>query len=213
MNIEELLPHLSLVGEKNGRVKDLNGYRKPTLGSPGSSLAGLGSEEVGKAGEELFAALRPALNYKRKDIAFSQEGGTAVLAAKDFDLTIEIVPHPDDESLYLLRRTLSRFNSPSFFEHPEFNRVFTGSIQRLELKSTTPVKVEDWIDRVEDRDLEEEWQLQYPPDYSHCTLRLPRSEFEIKVTSHALIMTRLLPGNPREFWEGLQKLSPVLEGN
>lgn len=208
---DELLPFVSLISERIGRTKDLSGYRKPTLGQTGSpSLANLGSEQIAKAGEELFAAIRPALGYKRKDIAFSQDGSSAVLACRDFDVVIEIAPHPDDPDAFFLRKTIANFKIPDLFSRPEFNEIFGSAFQRLELRSKNPVQVEDWIDRIEDRDLEEEWQLRYPPDYSSCTIRLPRSEFEIKITPETLVMTRLLPGTPQEFWEGLQKLAPVI---
>jgi len=211
---EELLSNLSLISERAGRLKDLSGYQKPSLGAQKKSgLNGLGTEEVARAGEELFAAIRPAMGYKRKDVAFSQEGSSAVLLCRDFDVVVAIAPRPDDEDGYVLRQTVGNFKNPELFHLEAFNEIFGKSFQRLELKSKTPVKVEDWIDRVEDRDLEEEWQLRYPPDYSHCTLRLPRSEFEIKITPERLIMTRLLPGSALEFWEGFEKLSPVLHAD
>lgn len=208
---EELLPWVALVGERTGRVKDLSGYRKPSIGSSRKGLAGLGAEEVTKAGEEMFAAIRPALRYKRKDLAFSREGASGVLMARDFDLTIELLPHSEDEDGFVLRKRLGNIKSADLFERPEFNEVFGGVFQRLELRSQMPVQVEEWIDRIEDRDLEEEWQLQYPADYTHCSMRLPGSEFQIKVTPECLVMTRLLPGTPQEFWEGLNKLGPVLQ--
>lgn len=211
---EELLPYISLVGERTGRLKELSGFRKPTLGQSGSqSTSGLGSEQVTKAGEELFAAIRPALGYKRKDIALSQEATNAVIACRDFEIILEIAPHTDDPDCYHLRKTVSNVKSADFFVRPDFNEVFGSTFQRLELRSKAPVQVEDWIDRVEARDLEEEWQLRYPSDYSSCTLRLPRSEFEIQITPERLVMTRLLPGTAQEFWEGLQKLSPVLNAS
>jgi hypothetical protein len=212
---EQALPYLSLVGDRTGRIKDLSGYRKPaSLGNfPRNPIAGLGTEEITRAGEELFSAIRPAFGYKRKDIAFSVEGPSGIIACRDFEVSIELLPNPDSEDAYLLRKTISSIRSEELFEKPEFNELFAATFQRIELRSATAVSVEEWIDRVEDRDLEEEWQLRYPPDYSHCSLRLPGSEFEIRITPDRLVMGRLLPAPPLEFFLALKKLGPVLQAS
>lgn len=208
---EDLLPWVSLVGERSGRVKELAAYRKPSGFSGGSfQPRGLGAEEVERAGNELFASIRAAMGYKRKDIAFSYDGAAGMLVCRDFDLALEIVFPADEPDAFRLRKTVSNLKSDAVFD-TAFNELFGEVFQRLELRSTSPVRVEDWIDRVEDLDLEDEWRLQYPPDYEYCTLRLPGSEFEIKITPERLIMTRLLAAPPAEFWAGLNKLKPVLQ--
>lgn len=209
---QDLTSLLSLAGERVGRLKELAGYRKPAgLGSSGFQSPSLGAEEVAAVGEELFASVRSAMGYKRKDIRFSQEGTAGMLICRDFDLALELALPPDDKDSYVLRKTLSNLKSESLFENPAFSELFANTFQRLEMRSANPLRVEDWIDRVEDRDLEEEWRLEYPPDYAHCSLRLPGSEFEIKITPEKLVMVRLLPAPPSEFWEGFKKLAPVLQ--
>ncbi len=209
--LKSILPNLSLVGETNGLWKNLPGYQKPSglRTGPVSPPPRLGEAEIQRIGEALFAEIRPAMGYKRRDLEFSRDGLTGVLAAKDFELSVAMASGGEDASSFVIRKTLSRVRDEEVFRHEGFNQVFRSMFHRLEFRPPSAIAVEDWIDRVEERDLEEEWSLEYPPDCSRCRMSLPKTDFDIEVTPETLAIHRMDPAPPSLFLEQLDRLGVV----
>lgn len=209
-----------LRGENTGRIKDLDGFDKTHHRLSGADPAAaerivsmLGAAKIEREGQEIFQQIRAALGYKRRDIAFSREGSTGVIACTDFELTLNILPHPENLRDYVLEKTLSQLREANVLHNLAFNRTFEKTFHAYSVKMEQPIDVEKWIDNIEDKDLEKELELIYPPDCTFCEMRLPRSDFVVRITKEAITISRPVTTPPSKLHEAFLSFHEKIESS
>ena len=108
--------------------------------------------------------------------------------------------------------------SPAIVENDAFNEGFEDYFDELTLDFNKPVNIEEFIDRIEDLDLDK-IEGDYPSDCSHCGIEIDGSPFKIKVTRRSLTVQTPRPTSPKllveTFFEAQKQLSatPVIKAN
>ncbi|WP_161968072.1 caspase family protein [Fimbriiglobus ruber] len=144
--------------ESSGRVKDLTGFRKsfqmPTSATPSARkfIARLAAEDVKADLDEVFAAVREQVGYKRKDLDVSTGGdGAGTLRTPDFEYTVSAGLDPADPARVTWTREVGQFADPGFVRGPGFEAVFGKLFDQLVFEFAVPVDVSGLVDRLEDR--------------------------------------------------------------
>lgn len=170
-------PRVRLVGETRRRVKDLPGFRKthrvPDRVDAATTrfLHELVAHDLKADVDAVFAALRAAFGYTRRQVKTAHEGGLAALRTPDFDYTVSAALAADDAATLVVRREVTRMKSADLLNDPRFRTVFARSFQAIAVEPSKRVNVARWIDRVEALD-EPGVTLRYPADTEWCELEM-----------------------------------------
>lgn len=151
----------------------------------------IGQPELTQHSEALHAALRSALNYKRKEMVYTAEEGLTVIKTPDFDVTLTLEQDADDPKRYVLTSLVNDFRRPEVLSNRNFVNVFCPVTDTLGIDFVQSVDVESKIDSIEEIP-ELAKYLHYQPDGSSLTLELP--EAGMKVHMDADRMTFRLMG-------------------
>jgi hypothetical protein len=183
-----LIKESRLLSERGGAVKQLRGYRKPPYPLSRHSsweqnfVRTAGGAEVAEIAEEVFAAVRGSFGYRRKDLSFEQDNGSATIKTPDFDVNITLEQDPDAADQYILLTEVATFRRPEVIDDPAFLKIFTKYCDTVVIDFESPLDVESKIDEIEEIDALAE-HLDYDAACTYFTLRLPKSNVAIHVTS------------------------------
>lgn len=185
-----------LVGEKSGRVRDLAGYQKPK--SPLGKLDDweqkfverCGAGEVEQLATSLHDRIRRGFGYKRKELEFSNDGAVASIKTPDFDLNVTLMQDPEDGERYLLRTEAVSFRRPEIVEEAAFLETFAADFQKVVIELNAGYDLEEKIDEIEDQD-EFAKQLDYDPNCTYFTLRMPGINVVLHATTEQLVFALL----------------------
>jgi len=184
----------ALRSETRGRVKALAGYRKfhrlPDRVSPSarSFVAELCSEDVKSDIDEVYAAVRDALGYKRRDVEGSADRNSGFVRTPDFEYSIHIELSDDDPTTVIWRREVSGIRQPDVVLSRPFQQVFGERFDTLVFEFTRAFDLEAWVDRIEEQ-VPERVKLRCASDCSWCdvivagfagVIRLYRDRVEIQ---------------------------------
>ena len=143
--------------DSNGRVKDLQGFRKtfkvPENHSPSNRkfIAKIAQQDVKDDLDLVVAAAREHLHYKRKDIDLVADGdGVGTVRTPDFEYTISAELDQADPSRVLWRRDCGQFADPAFVRSDGFDAVFGKLFDQLAFEFARPVDVAGLVDRLEE---------------------------------------------------------------
>lgn len=200
---------IRLAGHTSGAVKTLRGFRKGQHTVPdavnASTLAFLGrlcAEELAEAAEALFQKARASCNYKRKDLELTSGSPTAQLNAKDFTLEIVYSFDGDNAGAWRCDWVLSGFSEMEFLRSQACEELFADRFRELIFSlEGRGAQVEAVIDAVEALD-DESLRVDYPSDYSHCLLKVPGVEAEVRFDGAELAMVFSRAGSPAELLDG-----------
>ncbi len=168
---------VALVGESRRRVKDLPGFRKthrvPDRVDAATTrfLHELVAHDLEVDADAVFAALRAAFGYTRRQVKAAREDGLAALRTPDFDYTVSASLTPDDAATLVVRREVTRMKSADLLDDPRFRTVFARTFQAIAVTARKRINVARWIDRVEVLD-ESGLTLRYPADAAWCELEM-----------------------------------------
>lgn len=168
---------VSLVGETRRRVKDLPGFRKthrvPDRVDSASTrfLHELAAPDLKADIDAVFAALRAAFGYTRRQVKAAREDGLAALRTPDFDYAVSASLDDRDAATLVLRREATRLRTTELLADRRFRAVFARSFQAISAEPAAPLDVEAWIDRVEGLG-QPGLTLHYPADAAWCELEI-----------------------------------------
>ena len=134
-------------------------------------LARLAEPELIEWGEELFAAFREGMGYRRKDISLSVEQGAARIEAKDFVLERRYSLFEDEPDSYWVETELREAGSSDLLEEERFNDAIGSQFERLRCVFKRETKVEDVIDGIEEAE-GSSVTVDYPSTCEHCEARI-----------------------------------------
>ncbi len=187
-----------LVGEKSGRVRELAGYQKPKTPLAKHDdweqkfVERCGADEVAQLATSLHDRIRRGFGYKRKELEFTNDGAVASIKTPDFDLNVTLAQDPEDAERYLLRTEAVSFRRPEIVEEAAFLEVFAADFQKVLIVLSAGYDLEEKIDEIEELD-EFAKQLDYDPNCTYFTLRMPGINVVLHATAEQLVFSLLNP--------------------
>ncbi len=211
-----LIRHLTLVGEQEGVVKRLDGFDKsrhtvPRFASDRAQqfLARLAEPELVEWGEELFAAYREAMEYRRKDITLSVENGVARIASKDFALERRYSLIEDSPDSYRFETELMDASGLELLEHEPFNQSTGSLFERMRCVFKREISVEDVVDGIEDAK-ESDLSVDYPSTCESCDVRIAGQNAVFRFDAATLEIRYPSFGMPRQLIEAYRAMANAL---
>ncbi len=143
--------------ETSRRIRDLSGFRKqfqlPENAGPSTRkfIARCASADIRADVDEVFAAARDHLGYKRKDMESTTDlDGFATLRTPDFDYVVSMEIDTNDLSQVIWRREIGQISDIAFARSPGFQAVFGARFDSLVFEFAQPVDVVGFVDRLEE---------------------------------------------------------------
>ncbi len=213
---KRLIQQLTLVGEQEGLVKRFSGFDKsrhtvPKFASDRAQqfLARLAEPELVEWSEELFAAYRNAMNYRRRDISLVVEGGVARIESKDFVLERRYLLFNDSPDSYLVETELMNASSLDLFEHEPFNQATGSLFERMRCLFKREVSVESMVDGIEDGSLSQV-TVDYPSTCEYCEARIEGLDPVFRFDSASLEIRFRSYGMPRQMIQAYRAMAGEL---
>ncbi len=212
--------NVHLLGSRPGNVKNLLGFRKgfhkiPALLPDHSferQFPAMCEPDLDRLARDLFEKLRAARSYKRKEISFNIGAPDATLTTIDFTLDVRYELDPADPSDCFLVHDLHTIRDIAVFADGSLNEVFAGIFNRVSLKFGESINMEDLIDELEEAPGGAA-DLQYPPDCSECTVRLPGFAGTVRVTAREFEVVSPAGASPAELVKTFVEASEMLAAN
>ncbi len=207
-----------LTGEIRGRVRELRGYTKPKTPLATHNdwerdfVEKAGSGEVSAHATEIFEKLRESFRYKRKDLSFTNITSTASIKGPDFDVNISLSQDPDDAEKYLLTTEVRSFRNSTVIDDPNFIAIFTKYCKKIVFELDANLDLESKIDDIEENDALAE-HLDYDPECTEFTLRLPEPGIVIHATGDRMVFTLDSQGDLKLLLGNTQKAFAQLAGS
>ncbi len=98
----------------------------------------------------------------------SDEGFTTIVTP-DFTYGVYLDIDEEDPRQYVLVKSISEIQNPEIIADERFYNIFDGCFDTVEIALEKPIKVEDLIDMIEERDA---FPVDYPSDASYCSISL-----------------------------------------
>ncbi len=184
-------------GVQYGRIRRLSGFRKghhipeDHFDSASDFIRKIGQDEVKEIAERIHTGLRATFSYKRKQMEYVCHEGVAAIKTPDFEVNITITQDENDASNYAMRTEVTTIRTPDIVSDTGFCSLFNDTCDRLILGFEQAVDLEAKIDAIEENPNLESF-LEYEPDCSSFTLKIPNPSIKFQITPHQLIVT--LPG-------------------
>lgn len=222
-----VIARIEFIGRGGGMVKALRGFKKGHHSVPDAAnattnafLGKIAEAELAEEGETLFQAVRTGLGYKRKQVALTVSGQSAVLTAKDFSVEIGYALEPGDPGRYMVTTILRELRNANLAHTPEFAAVFAGKFSEISFALKKGVRVEAVIDAIEalDADEAEGMTVSYPSDCHECEIAVAGVDARVRCTGAALEVVFPRGAAPAELMEqfaavrGAFRLSEDLAG-
>lgn len=183
-----------IVGSQYGKVRRLSGFRKGHRvpedhhDAAQEFIRKIGQEEVSQLAETIHAGLRTTFHYKRKQLEYVCESGIAAIKTPDFEVNITIQQDPHDAANYSLASEITHFQSYDTVFDAGFCTLFNPYCDRLVIGFEKAIDLENKIDAIEEKESLEPY-LDYEPDCSSFTLKIPQPNIQFKFTPHELEVT------------------------
>jgi len=213
---KNLIQCLTLVGLQEGLVKRMDGFDKSRHTAPRFAsdraqqfLARLANPELSEWGEELFAAFREAMKYRRKDISLVVENGTARIESKDFVLERRYSLQEDSPEYYAIETELMNASSADLLELEAFNQTIGPLFERLRCVFKREVLVEDLVDGIEDAE-GGEVTVTYPSTCEYCDARIEGLDAVFRFDSATLEIRYPSFGMPRQLIDAYRVMAKEL---
>ncbi len=120
-----------------------------------------------------------------------------MLTTSDFTFEIHYALDVRDAATFVKSKTLHELKIGRLGEE-KFESLFAGQFDEIVFELTKGARVEAVIDAVEDLDGVGGLRVEYPSDYSFCTLKVEGVEAEVVCDGTSLLMRFPRAGGPKE---------------
>ncbi len=203
----------SLRGCEGGRVRRLQGFVKGAHFEPEAHSANAatfvrkaGSAEVAERAEALYERIRRSFAYKRRQLVYSCEGGSAVIKAPDFEAAVHVGQDPEDARSYRIVTEAGGFRCPEVVAEPTFIEVFRYHCDTVVIGFPQSLDIAARIDALEDGAPQLAAYLDYPPDASSLTVRVPGAPVRLELRPDHAAFTLADGGDLRLLIDGTARL-------
>lgn len=213
--------NLALVGEQQGRIRDLAGFRKshrvPDEDSERTRafVRRIAADDIGEDLDQRFADFRRQLNLKRIHMDVSEpHDGSGTITTPDFQYQISVTLCDEEPSELIWRRQVTNFTKAEAVLSDDFASTFGTVFDTVEFVPPEPVDVESFIDWIEDQP-----DGGLTPDYDRtatwCRLTAPAKMSATMLVQHHLVSLKsLTPCSPETLMRSFlafQQLLPAIE--
>jgi len=201
-----------LRGTEQGRIRRLRGFIKGIHSEPDrhSSAAEAfarrtGAAEVAERAETLFREIRKEYRWKRKDLSFHCEGGTAMIRTPDFTVTLWIDQDPLEARSYLIGIEVGSITSRQVVSRDGFINLFRRYCSSVLIDFSRAIDLDRTIDRIEESAALAPL-LDYAADASWLTLKAPALSVEMELRPDRVCFSIPPGGDLRALIEGTSTL-------
>ena len=207
--------HSRIVGVTEGRVRRLSGFQKnhhlPDGHHPAAQafIRRIGHEAVKSLADRLYADLRTAFGYKRREFSYTCEDGFACIKTPDFELQLRIDQCQRNAKNYQLTTEIIALHNPTIGNDARFHLCFSHHCDTLVVDFPGSIALEEKIDALEAIPAIEDC-LDYEPDGSAIELKLPELDLQIDITAEQMTFRLLSLRNLGKLLEHSQKAFDIL---
>ena len=180
---------------KSQPVKHLPGFKKshrlPDSKNSNSDafIASITEATLQSDLEATFLMLKAAYRFKRLDLEKrGPADGAGVIATPFFEYAISVELDPDDVMQVVWKRSISKISDPAQVFCEEFDRVFTGVFDTIEISPDQPLDVTTVIDRIEQLD-SSDFTATYDSDCTQCFVRVAGISTIIRITASGVFIS------------------------
>jgi len=166
---------IELIMKKIGQIKTLSGFQKshsvPKYRNHSTEkfLRNISESELEENSKRIQDIVRSELNYKRKDISYSQDDGCLSIFTPDFVANVEISQSDENFGEYIETIRITEISNKDILNSEDFNRAFFNWFDTMVIKLDKSIDIEKLIDDIEDLDCAE-ISLDYPPSCEYCDI-------------------------------------------
>ncbi|MEM7790170.1 MAG: hypothetical protein AAF546_02105 [Verrucomicrobiota bacterium] len=204
-----------LIGLEYGLIRKLSGFQKNHFIPENLSPAGhefirkIGAEDVKHRAETLFSLVRKQYQFKRREIEYSCEGGSATLRTAHFEIDLDISQASENLRQYQMRTSISLTPSEVTPVDDTFTLCFSHYVDQLVVNFPQMIDIEEAIDRIEELP-EAAKALDYAPDGSNFSLDFKEQDLLIQVTASEITFRLQRSRNLQALLERSQEALDVL---
>jgi hypothetical protein len=209
----------SFLGFKFGSIKSLSGFKKGyripeyVSDTTRSFVRGIGDKELTNEANQIFSDLQSNFKYKRREISFNQDDGSASILTPDFSVYISIDLDEEDLEQYIIKLDVSEIKNPDSLASKEFADTFDNVFDRTSFYFTKSPNIEKIIDRIEDINIPDKIKVEYPADASNCTIFLDDFSGYMSVDSNGISLIHRRKTTVKNLLEITNKLPNFLIDN
>jgi hypothetical protein len=208
-----------LVGKRMGAIRELSGFTKgrhklpDAVGAWGQSFVErMAADNLEAEATELYTNLKANFRYKRKEIQLDLNGPSAVIATKDFDLSVDYAQDIEDPQAYCIHYHITNIRSQEALLDEGVQRILSGHFDEVRFAIMGSLDIEEIIDALEETE-SDALELSYPPDCSELTITVRGFEWRILIKSHGVSITCEQPGSPTKMLNYLEESQSLLSNN
>jgi hypothetical protein len=207
----EHLALISLCGTDRSIVKRLSGFEKhhsiPLRVDDYHNqwIAKIAEKELESDINDTARHLRKTLNYKRKDIVAGLDGNTGYVNTPTFAYRLTIALDPESPAHVCWKREISEITTTEIIMDGELSLGFGDQYQETRYQANRVVSIENLIDTFEEKDIE----IDYPHDFSSCTLPLPAIDGQVVVHPSGFTIEYGFPQAPHSLMHDLHNILPL----
>ena len=203
----------SLRGCEGGRVRRLKGFVKgahfePEAHSPNAAafVRKAGSAEVEARAQALYDRIRRAFAYKRRELVYSCEGGSAVIKGPDFEAAVQVGQDPEEPRSYRIVTEAGGFTRPEVVADETFVEVFRHYCDTVVIGFPRSLDIAARIDALEDGAPGLAEYLEYPADASSLSVCVPGAPVRLELRPDHAAFTLANGGDLRRLIDGTARL-------
>jgi hypothetical protein len=145
------------MGHQTGKVTALSGFKRGFHRPPQESNADatalirkLGAGDVTARAEGVYGQLRTLLGYKRKELNYTDDAGTASIQTPNFAVHLMLDQDPGAMDRYRLSIEVSSFQRPEVMTEDGFGQIFSPLCDMIMVDFIAELDVEQAIFALED---------------------------------------------------------------
>ena len=190
---EKTLPITQLAGfDKHHRVPNSRGTTDVRF------LAGIANADLEKDLERMFASLRRAFGFKRKEISvIGPDEANGAIATPFFDYETLLSFSQQDVSQVTWQRSVANIRTPGQVFSQPFQQVFATGFSVLELATSGPLDLDHIVDHIEDSQLDSV-SVDYDKDVTWCEIQFRDSMARVRVMPNQIRVISVQPVSTRE---------------
>jgi len=213
--IKQQLKQILVFSEEIGLVKSLSGFKKthriPTYfnNSAENFINTIAKKDIEEEVDEYFYKLRKNLGYKKRDIDASVDDGYGIIITKDFDFNIHVSLNSEELSEVIWYKEITNIRNPDIIMKNEFNKIFDKLFNKLKFEFNSNFDIEKFIEKIENNE-PEGISIDYPKDYSECTMIINGFDGKIIVNSRSIQIANSTCESPKVLVESFSKAQKLL---
>jgi hypothetical protein len=196
------LRRVQIYSEQELSVRSLSGFRKHhrvpdrVTNATENFIATIATDDVSRDLEEVYESLKDAFRLKRKDLRSAQADSAGSIITPYFDYEVNVSLNPDDPSTVCWRRSVLNIRDPQQILTDDFDEVFDGVFDTLEIENARLLDIGSVVDQIEDME-DDRIEVRYDKDLEWCSIHLEGTDSVIRIEPGTFSIQQPHAGAPR----------------